>query len=98
MQSVQKLDYLLAVINKGLRLSPPVPGNLRRVTPREGPWITRWWIPGNVDVAVDIYALPSIHTQINGTYLVTNSDADGGRYILPTSHPPGLRSSFLSSG
>jgi cytochrome P450 len=60
MQSVQKLDYLLAVINEALRLFPPVPGNLRRMTPQEGWWITGLWVPGNVVVAVDVCALSSL--------------------------------------
>ncbi|CZR65384.1 related to isotrichodermin C-15 hydroxylase (cytochrome P-450 monooxygenase CYP65A1) [Phialocephala subalpina] len=56
MAGVQKLDYTLAVIKEGLRLYPPFPGNLRRITPPEGWIISGHNIPGNTLVAVDMYA------------------------------------------
>lgn len=56
MQSVQNLGYQLAVIKEALRLFPPIPGNLRRMTPIDGWWITGQWIPGDVAVAIDVCA------------------------------------------
>ena len=34
--AVQKITYLSAVIKESLRMFPPLPGNLRRITPPEG--------------------------------------------------------------
>ena len=56
MATVQKLEYQLAVLNEALRLFPPVSGNLRRVTPDEGCMINGRFVPGNTNVAVDLYA------------------------------------------
>jgi len=56
MARVSKLDYLLASINEGLRLFPPLPGNMRRYTPPEGSTIAGTFIPGNTMVAIDQYA------------------------------------------
>ena len=47
-QSVSSLKYLSAVINEALRLFPPVPEGLPRVTPLEGQSICDLWIPGGV--------------------------------------------------
>lgn len=54
--SVTKLEYISAAINEGLRLLPPTPGNLRRVTPPEGSHVSGWDVPGNTLVAVDCWA------------------------------------------
>lgn len=56
MASVSKLDYCLAVLNEGLRMYPPVPGNLRRITSPEGRMIGGVFVPGGVFVAVDLWA------------------------------------------
>lgn len=57
--------YLLSIINETLRLYPPVPGGLQRLTPPEGAVIAGCYIPGNMNVSTPTYAL---HRGM-GTYL-----------------------------
>lgn len=54
--TVNKLDYLLAIINEALRLYPPVTGSFARVTPPEGCFIAGDYVPGNTSVAVNQWA------------------------------------------
>lgn len=49
-------EYLGAVLCEGLRLFPPQPGNMRRLTPQKGMEIADVWIHGGVLVAVDQYS------------------------------------------
>jgi hypothetical protein len=44
------IPYVDAVINETLRLKPPVPGGMSRVTPPEGLTIDEVFIPGNIVV------------------------------------------------
>lgn len=48
---------LLGIINETLRLFPPVPGGLQRVTPPEGALIAGRYIPGDMAVSTPTYAL-----------------------------------------
>ena len=50
-EAVQKLKYLGACIEEGLRLFPPVVGNLPRVTPDGGDYIAGEMVPGKVSWA-----------------------------------------------
>jgi cytochrome P450 len=55
--SVSRSAYLLAVINEGLRIHPPVPVSISRVTPRpEGAVIDGRFVPGGVAVHVPQWA------------------------------------------
>ena len=48
--SVQKLDYMLAVLNEALRMYPPVPaGGPRKIAP-EGDTILGQYVPGGVSI------------------------------------------------
>ncbi|KAJ5094393.1 cytochrome P450 [Penicillium angulare] len=52
---VKNLPYLKACIEESLRLSPPLPRGLERITPPEGAKIMGEFIPGNVGVSVPAY-------------------------------------------
>ena len=49
-QDVKRLPYLAAAIDEALRLFPPVPEGLPRVTPSEGQHISGQFIPGGVSL------------------------------------------------
>ena len=64
-QDLQHLPHLNAVINETLRLHPPVPTTLQRLTPPEGIEINGTKIPGNTVIWCPQYAtcrskLPSL--------------------------------------
>jgi cytochrome P450 len=61
--SVSKLEYISYAINEGLRILPPTPGNLRRVTPPGGWTVSGWDVPGDTLVAVDCW--PAFHSTAN---------------------------------
>jgi cytochrome P450 len=63
MATVLPLPYLNAAINEALRLFPPLPGNLRRITPPAGSYISNKFVPGNMLVAVDVFA--ATHSATN---------------------------------
>jgi cytochrome P450 len=49
--------YLTGIINESVRLHPPVPSGLQRVTPAEGATIAGRYIPGHMNVTTPTYAL-----------------------------------------
>lgn len=55
--ALQSCTYLNAVIDETLRLHPPVPDGVYRLTPPEGLHIGATFIPGNVTVINPIYTL-----------------------------------------
>lgn len=55
--SLSKLDYLNACINESLRLHPPVPSGVQRITPPEGLQLGDTYIPGETIVQVPTYTL-----------------------------------------
>jgi cytochrome P450 len=56
-KSLQSAEHLNGVINEALRLHPPVPSGLLRVTPPEGITVGRTYIPGNTTVVSPTYTI-----------------------------------------
>jgi cytochrome P450 len=48
LQKVSQLPYLLAALKEGLRMFPPVPSGLPRVTPDGGAFVDGTWLPEKV--------------------------------------------------
>jgi cytochrome P450 len=53
---LQKLPYLNACINEGLRIFPPISPGLLRKTPPEGAVIDSYHVPGGTTVSVSSWA------------------------------------------
>jgi cytochrome P450 len=53
MTKLSQLDYLQACIDEGLRLYPPVPTGLPRITPLGGAMVCNRWVPGEVSSCFD---------------------------------------------
>ena len=65
----QNAEYLNGVINEGMRMHPPVPSGVQRITPPEGVTIDGVFVPGGVNIAVSSWAIgrckyPSSHTLV----------------------------------
>lgn len=56
LEGLARLEYLQAVLQEGLRMYPPVPIGLPRVTPEGGSTIDGYWVPPNVSLAVNQFA------------------------------------------
>ena len=67
--------YLTACIEEAMRLVPPVPEGLPRITPLEGEYICGQWVPGGVSFAVILSAelrLTSLQTFVQVSTLAAN--------------------------
>jgi cytochrome P450 len=65
--NVAQLRYQLAAINEALRLFPPVPGTLARLTPPEGHVVAGAWVPGGTLVAVNHWAAFRSHANFHNS-------------------------------
>lgn len=54
---VEKCNHLNGVINEGLRLFPPVPSGVLRVTPPEGLKVGDNFVPGDVTIGIPTYSV-----------------------------------------
>ncbi|RSM17484.1 hypothetical protein CDV31_003734 [Fusarium ambrosium] len=63
LERVNQLGYLLAVLNEGLRIYPPVPTGLPRLVPSGGEIMDRFWIPEKTRVSVPHWA--AFHSESN---------------------------------
>ncbi|KAL5872997.1 hypothetical protein ACKVWC_008617 [Pyricularia oryzae] len=54
--SVQNLEYLSACVREGLRIYPPIPSTVPRITPKDGSIIFGEWVPP--DTKLDIWQFP----------------------------------------
>lgn len=52
--SVNKLDYMFAVLDEAMRIYPPVPNQGNRVVPKGGAMVAGKWVPGGVRVLFSI--------------------------------------------
>ncbi len=52
--NLQKLPYLVAVVEEGLRLCPPNPSGLQHIVPFGGDLVCGGWLPGGVGTLVQI--------------------------------------------
>lgn len=59
-ESVKHLPYLAAVVSEGLRMYPPFPEGLPRLTPRQGATICGQWVPGGVSQTVSFSKLADL--------------------------------------
>ncbi|GLA68633.1 hypothetical protein AtubIFM55763_005374 [Aspergillus tubingensis] len=57
LESVSNLAYLDACIKEALRIFPPIPGAMHRVTPASGALIAGRWVAGNMRVYIPIFAV-----------------------------------------
>ncbi|KIW03129.1 uncharacterized protein PV09_05771 [Verruconis gallopava] len=55
--ALQYVDYLNALINETLRMHPPVPGGVSRLTPRDGVVINGQHLPGGVQIIGPHYTI-----------------------------------------
>ena len=56
-QDIMHKDHLNGVINEALRLHPPVPTRVARMTPPEGLTVGDTHVPGNMKVWAPQYAI-----------------------------------------
>ncbi|KAH7125636.1 cytochrome P450 [Dendryphion nanum] len=63
--SINKLDYMLAVLDEAMRVYPPVPNAGNRLVPKGGAMVAGKWVPGGTTVQVQQYA--AAHDPANFT-------------------------------
>jgi cytochrome P450 len=56
-KDLQAAEYLSAMINETLRLHPPVPSTILRLTPPDGLTVGDVHIPGNITIGLPSYSI-----------------------------------------
>jgi cytochrome P450 len=59
MVKLSQLQYLQACLEEGLRVYPPVPAGLPRITPKGGAKVCNRWIPGGVSDIITRFPIAS---------------------------------------
>nr|POE72758.1 tryprostatin b 6-hydroxylase [Quercus suber] len=71
-KDLAKASLLNGAINEALRLHPPVPSGVFRLTPKEGLQVGDRWIPGNTNFIIPLYVMqrgPYLHSPLNPSSL-----------------------------
>ncbi|KAM0470827.1 hypothetical protein ACHAPX_009701 [Trichoderma viride] len=61
---LDRLPYLDAVINEGLRCFPPIPMSLPRYVPQGGRSIDNFWLPGQTIVSCQAYSVHRLNSDV----------------------------------
>lgn len=84
--SVNKLSYMLGVLNEALRLYPPVTSSLVRVVPPGGDMIADHWVPEGVSRSLSSTPFPLYTSNLDGL-APTNALEDHGRVPALVNEP-----------
>jgi hypothetical protein len=88
-REAQHADWMNGVINEVLRLHPPVPSAVQRMTPPEGVTIGGTFVPGNVNVWCPQYAIGRCKfANLSRNYGDAEKFAAEKAYVEPNSFMP----------
>ena len=88
-QNLSRTTYLTACIEEALRIVPPVPEGLPRVTPQEGEWICGHWVPGGVSSTLGLGC--SLRLTVSQTFVQVSTLAanwSSSNFTSPLSYVP----------
>jgi averantin hydroxylase len=88
--SVSKLDYMLAVLEEGMRIYPPVPNQINRVVPPGGAMVAGRWVAGGV-------SRPFLYTLFSCSANIQSRHPSKFSNMHPTTHPPTSHAQKTSS-
>ncbi|KAF2221009.1 cytochrome P450 monooxygenase [Elsinoe ampelina] len=64
-EAANQLPYTIAVLNEGMRMVPPVPAGFVRKVPKEGAFVSGYWLDGNCNASVSVSQYPANHSTSN---------------------------------